>query len=276
MAALRSFRLSAGDPAAPVAAPRREPYPRAVAVGSDDFDQVQRDYFEEAEVERFRWITGAPGFAETEDALLAPLAARLDSPCLEIGCGEGNNLVRFAEGRRCTGVDLFPKKLHFAAGELSGCRFAAADAARLPFADASFRSVFVRDLLHHVPEPRAVLEEVCRVLAPGGVLCLLEPNGRNPLVWLQTRIVPAEAGARDFSPDVVRGLLAGLPFEDVEVEARQPMPLRRAVLHYERGLPGLGESRAALAVLGAAEAALGALLPRSRWTYVQIVATLRR
>jgi len=29
-------------------------------------------------------------------------------------------------------------------------------------------------------------------------------------------------------------------------------------------------------VLGAAEAALGALLPRSRWTYVQIVATLRR
>ena len=33
-------------------------------------------------------------------------------------------------------------------------------------------------------------------LRPGGRLCLLEPNGRNPLIWLQSRIVPAEAGAR--------------------------------------------------------------------------------
>ncbi len=240
--------------------------------GSDDFAAVQRDYFEEAEVERFRWITGAPGFAETEDELLAPLAERLKSPCLEIGCGEGNNLVRIAAGRSCTGVDLFPKKLHFAAHELQACGFAAADGARLPFADASYRSVFVRDLLHHVAEPRAVLEEACRVLEPGGFLCLLEPNGRNPLIWLQTRIVPAEAGARDFSPDLVRDLLDGLPFEDVDLRLRQPMPLRRAVLHYEHGLPGLGRSRAVRAMLRASETLLGALLPRSRWSYIQITA----
>lgn len=238
----------------------------------EDFAEVQRDYFEEAEVERYRWITTAKGFAETEDALLEPLAERLESPCLEIGCGEGNNLLRFAAGRRCTGVDLFPKKLRFAAGELPGCGFAAADGARLPFSNGSFRSVFVRDLLHHVPEPRAVLDEVGRVLAPGGVLCLLEPNGRNPLIWLQTRIVPAEAGARDFSPETVRAMLDGLPFEELELELRQPMPLRRAVLHYERGLPGLGNSPTARAVLEASETMLGALLPRTRWTYIQIFA----
>jgi SAM-dependent methyltransferase len=237
------------------------------------FAEVQRNYFEEAEVERYRWLVGAPGFAETEDELLAPLMRELESPLLEIGCGEGNNLQRLASLGPCTGVDLFPKKLGFASGELPSCRFAAADGSRLPFPDASFRSVFVRDLLHHVPRASAVLEEVARVLEPGGHFCLLEPNGRNPLIWLQTRMVPAEAGARDFSPSTVPRLLDGLPFEDVSVELRQPLPLRRAVLHYERGLPALGRNGLARSLLAGGEAVLGTLLPRSRWTYIQITAS---
>lgn len=231
--------------------------------------EVQRAYFEDAEVERFRWTTRAAGFAETEDALLAPVAERLAAPLLEIGCGEGNNLLRLAGLGACTGVDLFPRKLAFAARELCAARFAAADGARLPFADARFASVFVRDLLHHVEDPPAVLREAARVLRPGGHLVLLEPNGRNPLVWLQTRLVPAEAGARDFDADRVRGFLEGLPFHDLRVEARQPLPLRRALLHYQKGLPALGRNRLARAVLAAGERVLGALLPRSRWTYVQ-------
>jgi SAM-dependent methyltransferase len=239
----------------------------------DTFAEVQRAYFEEAEVERFRWTTSAPGFAETEDALLAPLTSQLASPCLEIGCGEGNNLVRLARQHRCVGVDLYPRKLRFAARELPECRFASADATKLPFADACFRAVFVRDLLHHVREPRDVIAEVARVLAPGGRFCLLEPNGRNPLVWLQTRTVPAEAGAREFTPARVARMLEGAPFEDVRMSERQPFPLRRALLHYEKGLPRLGASRAARGALAFAEGALGALLPRSRWTYVQIAAT---
>ncbi len=233
---------------------------------------VQRAYFEEAEVDRFRWVTNAPGFAETEDELLKPLAPGLERPLLEIGCGEGNNLLRFAELGPCTGVDLFRKKLAFAAREQPGARFAAADAARLPFPDAAFGSVLVRDLLHHVQDPGAVLREVARVLRPGGHFVLLEPNGRNPLIWLQTRMVPAEAGARDFDPERVAGFLSGLPFEALRVEARQPLPLRRALLHYEKGIPALGRSRGGRALLAAGESALGLCLPRSRWTYVLITA----
>src|SRR5436190_2023356 len=56
--------------------------------------EVQRRYFESADAARFRWTTGAPGFAETEDDLLAPFVETIVGPCLEIGCGEGNNLVR--------------------------------------------------------------------------------------------------------------------------------------------------------------------------------------
>ena len=237
-------------------------------------DEIQRAYFEEAEAERFHWTTAAPGFAETEDALLAPITEQLRAPLLEVGCGEGNNLVRFRDLGRCTGVDLFPRKLAFAAGQLPACRFATADAARLPFADASFESVFVRDLLHHVPEPRRVLAEVARVLVPGGPFCLLEPNGRNPLIWLQTRLVAAEAGARDFSATRVATFFEGLPFESPEIRHRQPFPLRRALLHYEKGLPALGRSRVARSLVAGGEQLVGALLPRSRWTYLQI--TTRR
>ncbi len=233
-------------------------------------DDVQRAYFEEAEVERFRWTTSAPGFAETEDELLAPIASQLENPLLEIGCGEGNNLVRFAETLSCTGVDRFPKKLAFASRELPSCRFATADGASLPFAAGAFASVFVRDLLHHVPDPRKVLAEANRVLRPGGSLWLLEPNGRNPLIWLQTRIVPAEAGARDFSPDAVLGFLEGLPFANPEVALRQPLPLRRAVLHYQKGVPSLGRSPIARRLVASSEWIIGSLLPRSRWTYIQI------
>jgi len=238
-----------------------------------DHAEVQRRYFEHADVERYAWTTGAPGFADTEDALVGPLLDDAEGPCLEIGCGEGNNLVRLARRVACTGVDLFPAKLHFAAREIPAARFAASDAGTLPFRAGVFRTVFIRDLLHHVPAPHAVLAEAMRVLAPGGRFILLEPNGRNPLVNLQTRIVPAEAAARRFGPAYIRGLLEPLPLATIDLRMLQPLPLRRLALHYRCGLPALGRIAATRRALVAIEALLARLLPASRWAYVAAVAT---
>lgn len=44
-----------------------------------------------------------------------------------------------------------------------------ADAAQLPFVDASIDAVTCFEVLEHVPEPNRVLSEVARVLAPGGI-----------------------------------------------------------------------------------------------------------
>jgi SAM-dependent methyltransferase len=237
-----------------------------------EFLRRQAERFTDAEPERFRWTTGAPGFAESEDELLAPLCADLPAPCLEIGCGEGNNLLRLARAARCVGVDRFPRKLAFAARELPGVDFAAADAAALPFRDGSFASVVVRDLLHHVASPERVLAEAVRALAPGGRLWILEPNARNPLVNLHARLVPAESGALRSDPERLSRLLAGLPLEAVHVGAVQPLPMRRLLLHYRFGAPALGRSRAVRGLLAAVDSAARRVLPASRWCYALVAA----
>jgi ubiquinone/menaquinone biosynthesis C-methylase UbiE len=242
--------------------------------GESDFAKVQREYFEEPEVDHYEWTTTGPGFAETEDELLEPFLERIEEPCLEMGCGEGNNLFRLVRRARCFGVDLFPKKLGFAASQLPAARLAAADVARMPFSDGAFRTVFIRDVLHHVPEPRRVVEEALRVLQPGGLFCLLEPNARNPIVRLQAALVPAEAGAGASRPAHIAELLAGLPLRDLEIGTRQPLPLRRLVYHYQIGFPSLGAMAAPRSMVRWTEEILGKLLPRSRWCYV--TATARR
>lgn len=238
----------------------------------EEFAELQRRYFEAADAERFRWTTSSAGFAETEDELLSPVLDLIESPCLEIGCGEGNNVVRLGRRARCVGVDLFRRKLRFAARAVPHAVFSVAEATALPFSDAAFRSVFVRDLLHHVPHPADVVAQAVRVLAPGGTLCILEPNGRNPIVWFQTRVVAAEARARESDRDHLARLLRDLPLEELRIETRQPLPLRRMVLHYRYGVPALGRSAGLRRALATTESWLGGLLPAERWSYVLVTA----
>ncbi len=234
---------------------------------------MQREYFEAPEIDHFRWTTAGAGFSETEDELLAPVCNAVRTPCLEIGCGEGNNLVRLSRHADCFGIDLFPHKLAFAKAEVPGVRLAVSRAQTLPFADASFESVVIRDVLHHMDDPRAVVEEAVRVLAPGGRFFLFEPNAKNPIVALQIMLVPAEAGAKKFDAAYVSSLLSGLPLGEIELGAAQPFPLRRVVLHYQMGLPALGRVAPLRALLRMVERVLGWFVPRSLWCYVTATGT---
>jgi SAM-dependent methyltransferase len=87
--------------------------------------------------------------------------------CLEIGCGTGVRapLIR-SLGRTPVGVDLSAGMLRHAAGRLPAAR---ADAARMPVRDASVSAVAAVMVHTDMPAYPAVLTEVARVLAPGGV-----------------------------------------------------------------------------------------------------------
>jgi SAM-dependent methyltransferase len=130
----------------------------------------------------------------------------------------------------------------------------------------------VRDLLHHMPDPAPVLAEAMRVLAPGGRFLLLEPNAGNPIVLFQTYLIAAEALGRRSGPAHIAGLLRGLPLARVDLQTVEPLPLRRLVLHYRFGVPGLGRVRPARAALAGVEQLARRLLPSSRWAYVRVTA----
>lgn len=237
------------------------------------FQSMQDAYWNAADATHFQWTTTDPGFAPVEDALLAAPLAALAFPCLEVGCGEGTNLARLVKRGPTVGVDRHPAKVEFAARAVPGVRVVAADATRLPFVTASFRGVLVRDLLHHLPHPEHAMAEIARVLAPGGTLVVMEPNGANPLVALQARMVPAEAVARTFGPHTVQQALRGLPFSAPEIRMAQGFPLRRVVLHPRFGVPALGRVAPVARALAALERACELATPERRWSYVVAHAT---
>jgi SAM-dependent methyltransferase len=106
-----------------------------------------------------------------------PIAADFSSArglkVLEIGCGLGTDGAQFAEaGADYTGVDLTEAAVELACKRfelfnLAG-KFQTADAENLDFADESFDLVYSHGVLHHTPDTGKAVQEIHRVLRPGG------------------------------------------------------------------------------------------------------------
>lgn len=236
----------------------------------DGFAARQWDYFQAADGPKFWWQTRGPVIASTERRLVSVAAG--GGRLLEVGCGEGGNLFHLGPRPELTvGLDYSRAKATFASGSLPWARFVCADAVRLPFRGGVFDRVLCRDLLHHLREtdqPEAVAE-LFRVCRPGGEVVVIEPNGRNPLIAVFALLVPAERGMFRSTPARVSALVRSMASR-IAVEAAQPLPVARALLHYRFGAPGLGRRRAVARLLGGIDAALGRLAPRSLWAYIVV------
>lgn len=112
-----------------------------------------------------------------EAPLLAALGGRVDGlRVLEIGCGRGRGieiLLRQFGARHVYAFDLdhtFVARARgrVSAGHLNQVHLAVADASAIPASDASFDAVFDFGVIHHIPEWRAAVAEVRRVLSPDG------------------------------------------------------------------------------------------------------------
>ena len=92
---------------------------------------------------------------------------------LEIGCGLGTDGAQFAEaGADYTGVDLTEAAVELARRrfelfDLAGT-FKTADAENLSVPDESFDLVYSHGVLHHTPDTGKAIQEIHRVLRPGG------------------------------------------------------------------------------------------------------------
>jgi SAM-dependent methyltransferase len=118
-----------------------------------------------------RWIEG-----ERVRRIWVLLAPRASDRVLEVGCGAGHLLARVPAGRRF-GVDLASVLLQRARSRLgTGAALAQADAVELPFRSDMFERVYCSEVLEHLPDPAAALDEIRRVLKGGGVAVLSVPN----------------------------------------------------------------------------------------------------
>ncbi len=86
-------------------------------------------------------------------------------------CGPTQNVSIFAIDLAQSMLDLASRKVELAA--LSNrITLANMDVKALDLPDASFDAVFSNTILHHIPEPTAMLAEAARVLKPGGLLLI--------------------------------------------------------------------------------------------------------
>ncbi len=240
-----------------------------------EFVERQREHWQDADPAHFAWQTESYS-GTLESRLLDGVDARPGQRLLEIGCGEGGNLfnLRRLPATRF-GVDFSSAKARFAR-DASQALTAVADAARLPFGDEAFDIVLVRDVLHHVPDPGSVVAEAGRVLAPGGRLVLIEPNGRSPLVVLQAALVPAERAVLRSTAAALRQRLLDARLDVVAEDRQWPLPIERVVLNPRFGLPALGRHALAQLAFGVVEEAARRLLPRAAWGYLRFVAVKPR
>jgi ubiquinone/menaquinone biosynthesis C-methylase UbiE len=117
------------------------------------------------------------------------VCSQAEGEVLEIAVGTGRNLPYYPDGVRLTGVELSPAMLevaHARARELGReIDLRVGDAQALEFPDERFDSVVCTLSLCTIPDDRAAVAEVRRVLRPGGHFLLLE-HVRSPLLPIRT------------------------------------------------------------------------------------------
>lgn len=92
---------------------------------------------------------------------------------LEVGVGAGTDHLQWARaGCECHGVDLTEAAIETTKSRLALYGFSSnlqrIDAETLPFADATFDLVYSWGVIHHSEKPDRIMQEVRRVLRPGG------------------------------------------------------------------------------------------------------------
>jgi SAM-dependent methyltransferase len=198
--------------------------------GSPAWSEWVKDYYRD--VETYDWVDvadnlrGLEAFFHRNRAwvvrrMVAKYATKND-PILDAGCGTGLNLRHLPEGS--TGVDINPRNIELLRRRLPNHTVVEGDVEHLPFATASFGTVLCTEVIEHIPDPAAALEEYRRVLRPGGVLIGSVPA--RSAIWklrfLSSTCPHSEPFHNEYLPSEVREMLSGWNVEH----------LRYSLLHF--------------------------------------------
>ncbi|NDJ53495.1 MAG: class I SAM-dependent methyltransferase [Chloroflexi bacterium] len=177
---------------------------------------------------------------ETVGWMASPSALKLDylkhhaigSTALDIGCGRGWYASALADaGFRVTGMDqtkrVDDERIHVIEGEIQ---------APLPFDDASFDTVLMFDILEHLGEEAAILDEVARVCRQRLILSVPHADaGPLPQYGLTYLHYIDDTHCREYLPNALGDLLTGHGFQTVSLQLEGQPTIPLAFSEFVRG-----------------------------------------
>lgn len=139
--------------------------------------------------------TSAHGYSEEHRGILSMRSALQDADffvphlrpgmqVIDCGCGQGSITVGLAEAvapGEVIGIDRELSQIEAARSwatehHVANVRFQVGNIYELPFADASVDAAFAHTVLEHLSDPARALKEMRRVLKPGGIIGIKDPD----------------------------------------------------------------------------------------------------
>lgn len=153
----------------------------------DDFDAFANDYRSiHSENISFSGVDSFY-FAEMKVRLLKQLEPDAEALVLDLGCGDGATelfMQKYFPSWMVEGIDVSEKSIAVARErDLENANYRLYNGEHIPFRDNHFDVVFMAGVLHHVSAEfhMRIINEIYRVMKPGGRLFLYEHNPLNPV-----------------------------------------------------------------------------------------------
>jgi SAM-dependent methyltransferase len=176
----------------------------------------------------------------------ADLKLQTEDELLDVGCAAGVFLAKYgASARRVAGLDISASRVAMACRRLAGritagtAEIVAGDAVALPWRDDTFSALTCMESLELFADPQAALQEMCRVLRPGGRAALTMGSRVTPRVVRSWQ----RQGWWVWSEDDARGMLRRAGFGEVSVAYRSWSGGSRLFATFSRLLFGTDEGR---------------------------------
>ena len=160
---------------------------------------------------------------------------------LEVSCGHGGGASFFARTyapAEYVGLDLNAEAIRHcqARHQVAGLAFEVGDAQKLPFADGSFDVVMNVEASHCYPDFPGFVDEVARVLKPGGRFCHADLRYRSGVdEWVAALVKHPRLRLdemRLINPEVIRGMELNTPRYEAMVKQALPRFLHKLALDF--------------------------------------------
>jgi len=213
-------------------------YWNKASCGTEFISEIKfsKKYFDE--IENFRYSI------EPEIFSFAQFSRYRNKKVLEVGVGAGTDFIQWVRsGAQAYGIDLTQEaidnvKSRLVLEQLNACELKVADAENLPYNNNCFDLVYSWGVIHHSPNTIKCLNEIIRVVKPGGSIKLMVYNRHSLFAfyrWLLAALFKGKPfrsikdvlfydqespGTKAYTFKEVRKILYDLPVDIISIDAK--------------------------------------------------------